>query len=261
MRHRISVMCTACGVDMKSFNAKTVRPMAGAMTIGRILLDRKPPQRVPRNSERGCNFNRLLVCQRRKITEQTGRRNQGAHRYHSIFRLLDTQRRNLVRRNRRAHRSVERLPLDRSADFGADSQRGDDTLEFRPSGNRQAIPESRILRSRRREANPVLGNQVKRLAVSLGGLLFGLLVTWAFSTHSAVSLAWRIRARRDRLQRIGKVSYSVVSVPLVIGYLCGPAIAFCLLNAVAWRRWSARKWVGEERSLSSSRQFCTSPTA
>ncbi|WP_186106952.1 type VI secretion system amidase effector protein Tae4 [Burkholderia gladioli] len=39
---RISVMLHRVGVDMKSFNAKTVRPMTGTMTIGRILLDGKP---------------------------------------------------------------------------------------------------------------------------------------------------------------------------------------------------------------------------
>ncbi|WP_081059627.1 type VI secretion system amidase effector protein Tae4 [Burkholderia stagnalis] len=38
---RLSVTLHRVGVDMKSFNAKTVKPMTGAKTIGRILLDGK----------------------------------------------------------------------------------------------------------------------------------------------------------------------------------------------------------------------------
>ncbi|KAG8154332.1 type VI secretion system amidase effector protein Tae4 [Burkholderia catarinensis] len=39
---RVSVTLHRVGVGMKSFNAKTVKPMSGAETIGRILLDGKP---------------------------------------------------------------------------------------------------------------------------------------------------------------------------------------------------------------------------
>ncbi|KML62066.1 hypothetical protein VL15_04235 [Burkholderia cepacia] len=38
---RLSVTLHRVGVDMKSFNAKTVKPMSGAKTIGRIMLDGK----------------------------------------------------------------------------------------------------------------------------------------------------------------------------------------------------------------------------
>lgn len=38
---RLSVTLHRVGVDMKSFNSKTVKPMSGAKTIGRILLDGK----------------------------------------------------------------------------------------------------------------------------------------------------------------------------------------------------------------------------
>ncbi|KVG32341.1 type VI secretion system amidase effector protein Tae4 [Burkholderia diffusa] len=39
---RLSITLHRVGVGMKSFNAKTVRPMLGAKTIARILLDGKP---------------------------------------------------------------------------------------------------------------------------------------------------------------------------------------------------------------------------
>ncbi|MGN7984916.1 type VI secretion system amidase effector protein Tae4 [Burkholderia sp. 22313] len=39
---RLSVTLHRVGVGMKSFNAKNVKPMLGAKTIGRILLDGKP---------------------------------------------------------------------------------------------------------------------------------------------------------------------------------------------------------------------------
>ncbi|KVS38541.1 type VI secretion system amidase effector protein Tae4 [Burkholderia ubonensis] len=39
---RISVMLHRVGVGMKSFSQKTVKPMSGSPTIGRILLDGKP---------------------------------------------------------------------------------------------------------------------------------------------------------------------------------------------------------------------------
>ncbi|AOK63532.1 hypothetical protein WM29_30180 [Burkholderia ubonensis] len=39
---RISVMLHRVGVGMKSFSQKTVKPMSGSSTIGRILLDGKP---------------------------------------------------------------------------------------------------------------------------------------------------------------------------------------------------------------------------
>lgn len=38
---RLSVTLHRVGVDMKSFNSKTVKPMSGAKTIGRIMLDGK----------------------------------------------------------------------------------------------------------------------------------------------------------------------------------------------------------------------------
>ncbi|WP_027808316.1 type VI secretion system amidase effector protein Tae4 [Burkholderia cenocepacia] len=39
---RISVTLHRVGVEMKSFSEKTVKPMSGAPTIGRIMLDGKP---------------------------------------------------------------------------------------------------------------------------------------------------------------------------------------------------------------------------
>ncbi|KVT77954.1 type VI secretion system amidase effector protein Tae4 [Burkholderia ubonensis] len=39
---RISVMLHRVGVGMKSFSQKTVKPMSGSSTIGRIILDGKP---------------------------------------------------------------------------------------------------------------------------------------------------------------------------------------------------------------------------
>jgi len=29
---------------------------------------------------------------------------------------------------------------------------------------------------------------------------------------------------------------------LVISYLCGPAVAFGVLNAIAWKRWTLTRW-------------------
>ena len=101
---------------------------------------------------------------------------------------------------------------------------------------------SRLFRPWRIEANSILGNQVKRLAIALGGLIFGLFVSWAFMyAISHVHIA-RPDHIANSCNELGKCPTPWSAAPFVLAYLCGPAIAYCALNAVAWKRWTVRKW-------------------
>ena len=41
---------------------------------------------------------------------------------------------------------------------------------------------------------------------------------------------------------LGKCRTSWWAGSFVFAYLCGPAVAFGVLNAIAWKRWTLRRW-------------------
>lgn len=91
-------------------------------------------------------------------------------------------------------------------------------------------------------ASSILRNQVNRLVISLCGLLFGLLVTWVF-IYTFSHLYWVVPNHiATDCHELGKCATPWWVAPVLISYSFGPAIAFCALNAVAWRRWPVRKW-------------------
>ncbi|QTD92646.1 hypothetical protein [Burkholderia anthina] len=83
---------------------------------------------------------------------------------------------------------------------------------------------------------------MKRLAISLCGFLFGLLVAWAF----VYALSRVHLVKPDHIatgcHELDKCPTPWWIAPVLIAYFFGPAIAFGTLNAIAWKRWSIRTW-------------------
>jgi hypothetical protein len=81
------------------------------------------------------------------------------------------------------------------------------------------------------------------MAISLCGFVFGLAITWAF-LYTFSHVHWP--ARPDRVvtgcHELGKCTTPWWTAPVMASYLCGPAIAYGVLNWVAWRRWAVEKW-------------------
>ncbi len=83
---------------------------------------------------------------------------------------------------------------------------------------------------------------MRRFAISLCGLLFGLAVTWTFIyTFSHIQSA-RPNHIATGCHELGKCPSPWWVAPILISYFFGPAIAFCALNGIAWKRWPIRKW-------------------
>lgn len=83
---------------------------------------------------------------------------------------------------------------------------------------------------------------MKRFAISLCGLLFGLLVTWGF-IYTFSHVHWvKPNHTATGCHELGKCATPWWGAPVLISYFFGPAIAFCALNAVAWKRWGVGKW-------------------
>ena len=83
---------------------------------------------------------------------------------------------------------------------------------------------------------------MKRFAISLCGFFFGLLVAWVFM-YTLSRVHW---FKPDHIatgcHELGKCPTPWWVLPVLVSFFFGPAIAFGTLNAVAWKRWSARKW-------------------
>ncbi|EGD06477.1 hypothetical protein [Burkholderia pseudomultivorans] len=88
-----------------------------------------------------------------------------------------------------------------------------------------------------------MGNQVRRFAIFLLGILYGLLLTWFFLyTYSRIE--WpEVRAPASHgCHELGHCPIRWWAGTLLLVYLLAPALLFGLLNALAYHRWSRRKW-------------------
>jgi hypothetical protein len=85
---------------------------------------------------------------------------------------------------------------------------------------------------------------VKRCAVSLGGFAYGFGLTWVcLSVLSHFNWTRHHDQITTGCHEIGKCRFPWWGWLVLISYLFGPAIILATINAVAWRRWSVRKWV------------------
>ena len=77
---RMSVTLHRVGVGMKSFNSKTVKPVSGAKTIGRIMLDDKPTATRAEEMGNGYSFSPSPVFpeQRTSLGRTGSRRSRDA---------------------------------------------------------------------------------------------------------------------------------------------------------------------------------------
>lgn len=84
---------------------------------------------------------------------------------------------------------------------------------------------------------------MKRAAASMAGFVFGLLLTWvcldAFS-----NAPWLRRGGATTGGCLDRGDCSWWVAPLLLGYIVLLPILFGVLNGMAWRRWSLRKWTG-----------------
>ncbi|KVC29085.1 hypothetical protein NUV26_28050 [Burkholderia pseudomultivorans] len=84
---------------------------------------------------------------------------------------------------------------------------------------------------------------MRRFAIFLLGILYGLLLTWFFLyTYSRIE--WpEVRAPASHgCHELGHCPIRWWAGTLLLVYLLAPALLFGLLNALAYHRWSRRKW-------------------
>ena len=84
---------------------------------------------------------------------------------------------------------------------------------------------------------------MKRCAVSLGGFVYGFGLTWV-CLSVLDHFHWTRHHGRiaTGCHEIGECPFPWWAWLFLISYLFGPAIILATINAVAWRRWSVRKW-------------------
>ena len=83
---------------------------------------------------------------------------------------------------------------------------------------------------------------MRRLAAALGGAIFGLFLTWV-CLYGASRINWPTSTvPAQRCNEIGKCPTQWWTYPALFGTLLGPALFLGLINALAWRRWTVRRW-------------------
>jgi len=84
---------------------------------------------------------------------------------------------------------------------------------------------------------------MKRLAVAILGLTWGLLVTWA-SLYTFSHIHWP--ATPSHSTGCNDMEHCASHTVFIVGLLAltlWPSFVFATLNAFAYRRWSSRTWV------------------
>lgn len=83
---------------------------------------------------------------------------------------------------------------------------------------------------------------MKRTGLAVLGFVWGLLVTWA-SVYTFSHMHWPTPPSHSTgCNDLEHCSPHAVFFLTTLGLLLWPAVAFCLVNAVAYRRWSQQKW-------------------
>lgn len=83
---------------------------------------------------------------------------------------------------------------------------------------------------------------MKRFSLSILGLMWGLFITWA-SIYTSNHIHWpETPARTTGCNDMEHCASHTTFVWGLLAMLLWPAIAFAVLNAVAYNRWSARNW-------------------
>lgn len=84
---------------------------------------------------------------------------------------------------------------------------------------------------------------MKRFAAGLGGLLFGMLLSWA-----SLYLLSRAGLQKSNVIPSGcgeleHCPHEWWAYPALFAFLLAPSIVFAVVNALALRRWTARRWL------------------
>ena len=83
---------------------------------------------------------------------------------------------------------------------------------------------------------------MKRFGIAFAGLAFGVFFTW-LCLYGFSHINWPApHTRPHGCYEIDHCAKHWWTYPAFFGSIFGPSLAFCLLNAIAWQRWTIRKW-------------------
>ncbi|WP_373454560.1 hypothetical protein [Burkholderia multivorans] len=99
-----------------------------------------------------------------------------------------------------------------------------------------------VSRSIEFEKDSLSGREMKRMLLAVLGIAWGLFVTWA-SIYAANHIHWpEVKSRATGCNDLEHCAPHARFVAELLASLLWPAIAFGVLNVVAYRRWSGRRW-------------------
>lgn len=85
---------------------------------------------------------------------------------------------------------------------------------------------------------------MKRFGVALAGFAFGLFLTW-LCLYSFSRINWPVSSTPARgCYEIDHCPTHWWTYPTFFGTLLGPSLLFGFVNALAWKRWTLRRWAG-----------------
>ncbi|AOE90196.1 hypothetical protein ACPPTR_13435 [Ralstonia pseudosolanacearum] len=83
---------------------------------------------------------------------------------------------------------------------------------------------------------------MKRIALAVLGFVWGLLVTWV-SVYVFNHIHWpEVQSHATGCNDMEHCKSHTILIWGMLATLLWPAVTFAILNAVAFRRWSGRKW-------------------
>lgn len=82
---------------------------------------------------------------------------------------------------------------------------------------------------------------MRRSIASLAGFFFGVILTW-ICLFTFNNISWSTSGRRAH-SCVDAGDCSWLGISMLIGYIFLFPLLFGVLNGVAWRRWTIRKWL------------------